>query len=256
MAGLSRVCALERSPDAARTYYHNFICREEISKVSWEEYLKLKELQVSSGLIVGDVKKRMKALISSCGLYSKTIDIVAGGPPCQGYSLAGKRDPKDPRNKLANQMVKAVSLLNPKVVLMENVPAMNSPFPETNKGSAIAKVIKKLNRNNYITQVLHLKASVFGVPQERERIFLVGIRKDVYANLPAQFNLGEYVDKNIKAIADKQIKKCNVKDALSDIANNGYRLTKRNEYRSLPYASSLRFNPKLAVLQLFWQKKS
>ena len=96
-AGFQRAAAIEISPDAALSYYHNLICREESSGYLWPDFIKSGDLQVASGLIVGDIAERLDDFISSCQQFSANLDLVAGGPPCQGFSVAGRRDPSDPR---------------------------------------------------------------------------------------------------------------------------------------------------------------
>lgn len=105
---------------------------------------------------------------------SKNIDLVIGGPPCQGFSVAGKMDPNDPRSQHVWNFMGVVKKLDPRVFVMENV-----------KGLAINKRWKGLLDNlqkesvklGYTTRVLLLNASHYGVPQARERMFLIGTKE-------------------------------------------------------------------------------
>jgi DNA (cytosine-5)-methyltransferase 1 len=103
----------------------------------------------------------------------KPIDVVIGGPPCQGFSLAGKRDPKDERNHLFNEFLRIVGYLKPKVFVMENVTGMLS-MKDENGEKVIDKVIEKAKGMGYNTDIWKILAADYGVPQRRRRIFIVG----------------------------------------------------------------------------------
>lgn len=107
-----------------------------------------------------------------------TIDIIIGGPPCQGFSLAGKRNPKDERNKLYKQYVRVVSQIQPKVFVMENVALMTTMLDSDGK-PFIDKIINEFERIGYILYYRIVNAQNYGVPQSRERVILVGIRKGI-----------------------------------------------------------------------------
>lgn len=101
-------------------------------------------------------------------------DIIIGGPPCQGFSQAsGKKDVSDPRNSLFKNYAQWVKTLKPKVFVMENVKGI---LTGTNaKGEKIIDIIKKtFNDINYKINIWELNAANYGVPQSRERIFIVG----------------------------------------------------------------------------------
>ena len=78
-AGFQRAAAIEISTDAALSYYHNLIYREESSSYTWSDFTKSSSLQVASGLIVGDIIERFDDLVSSCQLSSVNLDLVVGG---------------------------------------------------------------------------------------------------------------------------------------------------------------------------------
>jgi DNA (cytosine-5)-methyltransferase 1 len=105
------------------------------------------------------------------------IDVIVGGPPCQGFSHMGLRDLKDPRNGLVAQYMRLVLELRPKAFAMENVPGMISG--DTRR--VLDDVIELAESNGYrITKpVKILDASDFGVPQKRKRLFLLGLREDI-----------------------------------------------------------------------------
>lgn len=105
------------------------------------------------------------------------IDIIVGGPPCQGFSMAGKRDKNDPRNSLFMEFYKYISYFKPKAFIMENVMGILSMKMKNNE-KAIDIIMNKLNEN-YNCCINKLYASDFGVPQNRRRVIIIGIRKDL-----------------------------------------------------------------------------
>lgn len=107
----------------------------------------------------------------------KQVDLIVGGPPCQGFSIAGKRDTKDPRNSLFMEYVKYINYFNPKAFIMENVIGILSMKTEKNE-KVIDIIISQLNIN-YNCIVTKLYASDFEVPQNRRRTIIIGIRKDL-----------------------------------------------------------------------------
>ncbi|OYQ66488.1 DNA (cytosine-5-)-methyltransferase [Pseudanabaena sp. SR411] len=105
------------------------------------------------------------------------VDVVFGGPPCQGFSLMGKRAFDDPRNQLVSHFMRLVTELNAKYFVMENVKGLTIG----NHRKFVEEVIENFEAKGY--NILKdngvLNASHFGVPQHRERFFLIGCRKDL-----------------------------------------------------------------------------
>lgn len=106
------------------------------------------------------------------------IDGIVGGPPCQGFSLSGNRDPNDPRNSMFVHFAKAVDDFRPKFLLMENVPGILSAT-NANKESVKDIIIKVLSDIGYNIAFQTLDASEHGVPQKRKRVFFIGTRKEL-----------------------------------------------------------------------------
>lgn len=247
-AGFQRAAAIEISPDAALTYYHNLVCREELAPCQWSTFLDSDKLQLSSGLIIGDIVDKLDTFLASCNLRSPCVDLIAGGPPCQGFSVAGKRGPDDPRNRLGDFIVEAARLLRPRAVLVENVPAVNVPFggPES-QTSALALLVKKLEAHQYVTSVFHLTSSAVGVPQKRTRLFILGVQESIFDMIPAHYRLSWQVEDGLSGLIRAESHGPTVGEALGDIGTEGYRLRFPSEYRELAYAKSLRFSRKFAV---------
>jgi len=107
--------------------------------------------------------------------YCGKVDVVVGGPPCQGFSTIGKRLVKDPRNELVFEFIRFVRLMQPKVFLMENVRGLLS----SDGGKTKRAIEEEYNEIGYNTISSVLCAADYGVPQNRNRIFFMGIRKDL-----------------------------------------------------------------------------
>ena len=113
-------------------------------------------------------------------LYNKeniNVDILVGGPPCQSFSIAGKRDKNDPRNALFMEYVKYLDYFKPKAFIMENVIGMLSK--KTANGENVIDIIMEQLNRNYNCIINKLYASDFEVPQNRRRTIIIGIRKDL-----------------------------------------------------------------------------
>ena len=106
------------------------------------------------------------------GIKEKELDVLIGGPPCQGFSIAGPRDMNDKRNRLYLAMVKLAEKLKPKAVLLENVPGLL----QTNEGIGAKRIINDFAEIGYNMIPKLLYAPDFGVPQIRKRVFFVGLR--------------------------------------------------------------------------------
>lgn len=112
-------------------------------------------------------------LLDALGLEKGELDILAGCPPCQGFSRMTKRNKanprKDPRNSLIFEMLRLVRALKPKVILMENVPAFEKHW-------RFKKFVRELRRAKYECSFDVLNAARYGVPQRRRRLILVASR--------------------------------------------------------------------------------
>lgn len=126
--------------------------------------------------ICGDIteityEKDIKPLIGN-----KTIDVIIGGPPCQGMSLSGPRKFDDPRNKLYLTYIRLVEEIKPKAFVIENVPGLVGLFGGQIKDS----IIQKFTDLGYEIQYKILCAADYGVPQNRKRVVFVGMKKGHY----------------------------------------------------------------------------
>lgn len=105
----------------------------------------------------------------------KGVDVVFGGPPCQGFSVAGKMDPNDDRSKLIHSFFDVVEAVQPSGFVCENVKAL----AVSSRWEDIRKELFQRAGRSYAVAMVVLNATDFGVPQNRERMFLVGIRSNL-----------------------------------------------------------------------------
>lgn len=126
----------------------------------------------------------------------KDIDVIIGGPPCQGFSIAGKRIVDDKRNKLYKSFIGFVEYYKPKIFLMENVPNIVS----IGKGVVKDNIIMDFENLGYSVVYKVLLASEFGVPQNRKRAFFIGITGDREFTFPKPITKNPIVAKD--AISD------------------------------------------------------
>lgn len=168
----------------------------------------------------GDIKTFEDKMISD--KFKNRVDIIIGGPPCQGFSSANmwQKDIKeDDRNKLFFEFIRFVRIINPKIFLIENVKQVMTK----DGGFAKAQIYKIMEEEGYSISSQILRASDYGVPQNRERAFFIGIRSDI----KEIFNFDEIIKKE----------KINVKEAISDLYNNESEYEKEiKEYKSKPYS--------------------
>lgn len=115
-------------------------------------------------------------------LSNNKIDVIIGGPPCQGFSLAGKRLKDDPRNRLYIAYISLIKLIRPKAVLLENVPSILGLY----NGEIAKQIIEDFTDLGYNTQVFKLLASNFYIPQNRKRALFVGLRGKSKFKIPPQ----------------------------------------------------------------------
>jgi DNA (cytosine-5)-methyltransferase 1 len=174
-AGLQGKFAIERDKFAFETLRANLLSKESQFRFTWPRWLPKKPLAVST--LLRNHEGQLRNL-------EGTIDLLVGGPPCQGFSSAGRRKHDDPRNKLFASYLRIVDILQPKVVLIENVRGFTQDF---NVDSGVKnyshRLREKLSAKYDVFEEL-LDLSQFGVPQLRTRYFLLAIDSDLYVGNP------------------------------------------------------------------------
>ena len=126
--------------------------------------------------IIADIEKiGAREILSEVGLKKGDVHVLIGGPPCQGFSLIGKRRPDDRRNGCVFQFARMVREMSPLYFVLENVEGML--FGETSE--IIRSFVRRVKRAGYdiVEPIRSLDASVYGVPQKRKRVFIIGYMK-------------------------------------------------------------------------------
>ena len=131
--------------------------------------------------IYGDITQiTTEEIIKASG--GKTIDVIVGGPPCQGMSIAGPRKLHDPRNQLYLSFIEKVKDIQPKAFVIENVPGLVSLF----KGAIKDSILNEFEKLGYTVNYQILNSADYGVPQTRKRVFFVGIKSGEKFSFPEQ----------------------------------------------------------------------
>jgi DNA (cytosine-5)-methyltransferase 1 len=187
-AGWKGVFAVERSPLAFSTLKHNLIDGDQKYNFEWPGWL-AKQAMTCEDLI--------KNHSNELGRLAGSIDLIVGGPPCQGFSTAGKRNPADPRNKLTEQYLSLIGLIKPRFIVIENVAGFDMKFEkeeglkdlvgnETKKSYA-QYIAERLTTLNYHVSHGLVNCADFGVPQKRMRFLMICERNVKAGNLPNLF---------------------------------------------------------------------
>lgn len=171
-AGFKNLFAVEYDESAANTYKLNF---------------------PKNKLIVSDIRDITDTQLKEYS-NNEDVDVIIGGPPCQGFSMAGEIGRKfidDERNYLFKEFVRVVKILNPKIFVMENVARMETH----NKGKTIKQICEEFEKIGYKIQFKVLNAVDYKVPQNRRRIFVVGTLPFLNFKFPSP-------DKNIYSVKE------------------------------------------------------
>lgn len=150
-AGFKIIAASELDPHASNTYRHN---------------------HPDTILIEGDINDEEN--FNQITAF-KDVDLVVGGPPCQGFSVAGKMDKNDPRSQLVFSYCSVIEAIKPKAFIMENVKSLGSlaKFHDVRN-----EILERMKNAGYNVTMHILNAKDFGVPQSRERVFFTGTRSE------------------------------------------------------------------------------
>ena len=208
-AGLKGVFAIEKNADAFSTLKHNLIDNKE--HFDWPKWLPKTHHDIIE--FVSNYEEEIK------GLKGK-IDVVVGGPPCQGFSMAGKRDHTDIRNTMVHYYLDIIEMIMPKYLILENVHGFTLEFKEDSTKKPYSQiVIEKLTSLGYNVRTAEIKMDEYGVPQKRLRFILVGSLKN---------NIEDFFDKlknNSSAFLEKKGLKSNssVEDAIGDLLKSNGR---------------------------------
>lgn len=172
-AGWEGLFAIEKNAFAFETLKYNLIDNKH--HFNWPNWLPQTEHDINE--VLTNYPEQLKSLQGK-------VDLVAGGPPCQGFSMAGKRVEDDVRNQLVFSYIKFIELVKPKMILFENVKGFTYAFDKKKNDNSEAepyshKVIRELGNLGYNVKPHVIDFSEYGVPQRRKRFILVGIQKEL-----------------------------------------------------------------------------
>lgn len=144
----------------------------------------------------------------------KTVDVITGGPPCQGFSLLGPRLADDPRNQLFKEYIRIANVLRPKVIFFENVYGIMT----MQKGKVVEAIVNSFADIGYRCQYRLVNAADYGVPQARPRFVLIGVSDpnvSITFPQPTHGKVGDYTQLNM--FHGALLPYVTVDDALSDL---------------------------------------
>lgn len=165
-AGWKGIFAIEKNPDAFKTLKYNLI--DANNHFEWVDWLEKSEHDINEIL-----QNNRDELLE---LKDKVL-LVVGGPPCQGFSMAGQRKKNDARNKLVKSYIEFVKIIRPKYLFFENVHGFTVAFKDKNntKSKPMSEyIVSELNKLGYKIHKEIIDMSDYGVPQKRRRFILVG----------------------------------------------------------------------------------
>ncbi len=171
-AGWNGLFAIEKDAFAFETLSQNFDPNHDRLSFMWPESIEKRPWDIHD-------------LISNCADelddLSGQVDLLAGGPPCQGFSAAGRRRLEDPRNKLFEAYLELVEILQPRMVLIENVRGFTSDFKikESDQTKNFSSTLQSELGSSFDVTSKIIQSRDYGLPQTRPRFFLVGVRKEI-----------------------------------------------------------------------------
>ena len=242
-AGWKGIFAVEKNADAFKTFAENLI--DGPRYFDWPEWLP------RQALTTADLLDHYAANLAR---YRGKIDLVAGGPPCQGFSLAGRRIHSDPRNRLTEDYLAIIRIVQPRLLLLENVQGFTMPFKSSRAGAeqtAAHSVVlrERLEALGYRVFSKLIDLSLFGVPQKRKRFIMVGVAEDhtpdsLLLQNPLQYLINSAPSfRNTKGL--RRFGAITVSEAIDDLCIKGNRL-RPNEDSGLKGFQELDYQPSKA----------
>lgn len=208
-AGWQGLFAIEKNKNAFETLKYNLIDKKR--HFEWPSWLPIEPLDIIE--VNRNYKKQLEELRDH-------VDLVAGGPPCQGFSMAGKRVKDDVRNQLVFSYIDFIKMVLPKFLLFENVKGFTYAFDKKNNHDAVpySKIVKdELQKLGYNVKAEIIDFSKYGVPQRRKRFILVGVRDDLSNHTPEDF-FEKLISNRNSFLESRQLPlNSTVADAISDL---------------------------------------
>lgn len=163
-------------------------------------------------LLVEDIKNATEAamLRAMAGQIPANVDVICGGPPCQGFSMAGQRLTDDPRNSLFREFIRIVEIFQPSFIVFENVSGLISMA----QGAILSAIVAEFEAAGYECEYKVLNSADYGVPQSRPRFFLIGSRKFGRVGFPEATHSSP---KHMDLFSHSRSRYLTVWDAISDL---------------------------------------
>jgi DNA (cytosine-5)-methyltransferase 1 len=217
-AGWQGIFAVEKDSMAFQTFKHNLIDGK-YAHFNWPSWLP------QQATTIQDLLENHPQQLSS---LKGSVDLIAGGPPCQGFSLAGRRNSHDPRNKLSEEYIKMVNIISPKYLVLENVRGFNSTFKDSEgkkeKVPYSMIVKKRLEELGYKVFTNYLHSENYGVPQKRTRFIMIGVRSDIYRQESDPFAILENLRADFLKNKNLPQKPISVQSAIGDLETSKNKL--------------------------------
>ena len=183
-AGWNGIFAIEKDPMAYESFDRNLVAEKAPHRhfKNWPQWLS------RSSHSIEDILEDPVALDNLSKMRGR-VTLVAGGPPCQGFSVAGARNGEDPRNLLVFKQIKLVSILKPKFCIIENVEGFERKFisrPIDKINISVAEAaLREISKLGYSVGKVTINAADYGVPQIRKRVILFAMDEDFFGPLNA-----------------------------------------------------------------------
>lgn len=252
-SGWNGLFAVEKDPMAYATFDHNLIDENAPYRhfENWPDWLSKAPHAIEDVLEDDEVNDKIKELRGK-------VTLVAGGPPCQGFSVAGARNGNDPRNLLVFKQIKLIDEIRPKFAIVENVGGFEKKFvlrpSDSTTQSVAAEAMHELSELGYNVGKVVINAADYGVPQIRRRVILFAISKDYAGNLSAsdllQDTLAETAIEQRRRLGLPVTHNVTVGEAISDLA--GDELIRDPEF---PAFKSCDYLPAKSAYQKLMRKK-
>lgn len=234
-AGWQGCFAIEKNANAFETLKTNLVVGKR-GNFNWPSWLP------QNAITTSELLKNYSAELST--LKGK-IPLLAGGPPCQGFSMAGRRAQSDPRNSLTEDYIKLVAELEPRILLIENVRGFTLPFKKHGNGANKSipysiKVTERLEGIGYTVFSDLVDLSAYGVPQTRKRFIIIAIRKDdpAYNKLNGKTPFDVLSANRDAFLTTKGLpidRPVSVKEAIGDLEVSGKELVESNDFELKGY---------------------
>ena len=169
-AGLHGIFAVEKNKDAFSTLKYNLIERK--NHFSWPNWLEMKNW---------DINELIEIHSGELAELNGSVDLVVGGPPCQGFSMAGKRKNNDIRNQLMHSYIEFIKLVQPTMLFFENVQGFTVGFKDHKDKQKYSDIlVSELHELGYNLDYKIVTMSEYGVPQNRKRFILFASKNGAY----------------------------------------------------------------------------